>query len=240
MLGQPAGWHRDPAPRDPFAPDTWRWWDGTSWTAQTRTGTKQERRTWRAEAVAAGAPSLGATTADGDRLAGWWARVAATLLDGVVTTVVGALVAWPFLREVGAAYGELLTASVDAARTGAAGPTAAAFLERAGGSLLATSVIFLLVSLVYEVGLLKGYQATLGKMLLGLEVRPGHARGPLTWQAALLRWTGKGGVGVLQWVPFGALLHGLYWLADHLWPLRDPQRQALHDKLARTCVVRRA
>ena len=32
----------------------------------------------------------------------------------------------------------------------------------------------------------------------------------------------------------------LYLLLDVLWPLRDARRQALHDKFAGTCVVRRA
>ena len=53
MLGQPAGWFQDPAPRDPVAPDTWRYWNGTAWTAQTRTGSKRQRREWREEAAVA-------------------------------------------------------------------------------------------------------------------------------------------------------------------------------------------
>ena len=42
-----------------------------------------------------------------------------------------------------------------------------------------------------------------------------------------------------SWVdnPF-VLAAGIYWLVDHLWPLFDSNRQALHDKIAGTLVVR--
>jgi uncharacterized RDD family membrane protein YckC len=37
-----------------------------------------------------------------------------------------------------------------------------------------------------------------------------------------------------------AITFGIYLLADYLWPLADAQRQALHDKIAQTWVVRAA
>jgi uncharacterized RDD family membrane protein YckC len=39
-------------------------------------------------------------------------------------------------------------------------------------------------------------------------------------------------------VPVAGVIFGLYPLLDKLWPLWDEKRQALHDKVARTNVVR--
>jgi uncharacterized RDD family membrane protein YckC len=89
------------------------------------------------------------------------------------------------------------------------------------------------------VGFLKKLQATPGKLLFGLRVLPAELVGPLSWRAVLLRWSGKNGVVLLQLVPFGILLVAVYQVLDYLWPLGDRHRQTLHDKLARTLVVRR-
>jgi uncharacterized RDD family membrane protein YckC len=73
---------------------------------------------------------------------------------------------------------------------------------------------------------------TFGKRLFGIQVRES---------------TGDGGtIGVgragLRFVTVGLfridLFFGLYTLLDGLWPLWDPRRQALHDKIAGSVVVR--
>ena len=266
MINQPAGWFRDPAPRDPTAPDTLRYWDGMKWTAQTRTGTARQRRAWREEAAAAhvtrardllaraeagyeeaqeqlaarSGTRAARTTADGQRLAGWWMRFAAHLVDGALVTVLGCLLAWGFLQQIATVLDRFVTRTVQAAQQGTAAPDPERFVRAVAEPLLAVTAIFLVVNLAYEVGFLKACQATPGKLALGLRVRPGELRGPLPWRSALLCWTGKSGVGLLQLLPFGLLAYGLYALQDFLWPLGDRNRQALHDKLARTYVVRRA
>jgi len=262
MLDQPAGWYRDPAPRDPLAPDTKRYWDGLAWTAQTRTGTKRERRVWRAEAAAARAAYArglaeraqagdeeaqwhlaagnGRTTPDGQRLAGWWVRFAANLLDGWLVTVVGCIVAWPLLQEIFVAVQRFVVRAAHRAERGRSLPDPDVLAAAVGGPVLMATVIFVALNLAYEVGFLKGYAATPGKLALGLRVRPGDPGGPLTWRAALLRWAGKSGAGLLQVLPFGSLAYVVYALLNYLWPLGDRHRQALHDKVARTYVVRRA
>ncbi len=71
---------------------------------------------------------------------------------------------------------------------------------------------------------------TLGKQLVGIRV-------VRTDGAPVGFW-----LGVLRTVVAQQLLIGLtfylYAVVDYLWPLRDPQNQALHDKIARTWVVR--
>jgi hypothetical protein len=44
--------------------------------------------------------------------------------------------------------------------------------------------------------------------------------------------------GLVSVVPLVGLLGSAYSLLDDLWPLWDGRRQALHDKVARTNVVR--
>ena len=73
---------------------------------------------------------------------------------------------------------------------------------------------------------------TFGKRLFGIQVRDvtgeGGSIGP--GRAALRFAT----VGLFRLVPF----FGLFTLLSGLWPLWDPRRQALHDKIAGSVVVR--
>jgi uncharacterized RDD family membrane protein YckC len=93
------------------------------------------------------------------------------------------------------------------------------------------------VRFVYEVGFLKGFAATPGKMVLGLQVRLRSRPGPLPWGTVLLRWFSQFGYGLLSVIPFVGYVSSVYWLLDYLWPLWDGKRQALHDKAAATNVV---
>lgn len=71
---------------------------------------------------------------------------------------------------------------------------------------------------------------TLGKQSLGIRVVR-ERRAPMDIPQGLLREAlGK----QILWV----VTAGIYLLADLLWPLGDRQRQALHDKIAQTWVVR--
>jgi uncharacterized RDD family membrane protein YckC len=54
----------------------------------------------------------------------------------------------------------------------------------------------------------------------------------------LLRWLSQFGVGILGLVPVVGSLAGVYTLLDYLWPLWDDKKQAIHDKVAKTNVVR--
>lgn len=266
IVGQPAGWYRDPAPRNPSAPDSLRYWDGSNWTAQTRIASRRERQSWAAEAVAArvayqaevmhraeagdphaqqtllasAAPSRSRrATPDGAQLAGWWSRVFAQMVDNIILLLVGLAFSWRFVKQIGAAYSQLLDNAMSAAPSGAPQPEPTLLTTQVAVPIMWIGIVFLTVAFLYEIGFLKAFQATPGKLLLGLEVRLRDAPGPLSWRTVLLRWAGKHGVGLLQIIPFAAILTGFYSLADYLWPLWDSNRQALHDKLARTNVVRR-
>jgi uncharacterized RDD family membrane protein YckC len=73
---------------------------------------------------------------------------------------------------------------------------------------------------------------TFGKRAMGIQVRDASgAGGTIGVQRAALRYVT---VGLFRVVPF----FGLFTLLDGLWPLWDRRRQALHDKIAGSVVVR--
>jgi uncharacterized RDD family membrane protein YckC len=259
------GWYRDPAPPNPAYPTTLRYWDGQSWTGQVKAASKREREAWHRElaetrarqaaeqwerAVATGtvAPEQLAAAAvasqrfatpDGQLLSGWWRRVGAVLLDGVVTGTLGLLVGWPWVRQVGRGYSEFLGLVSQSARTGGPLPDTAAFERAVAGPLLTLGLIMLVVQMVYNIGFLKAFAATPGKMALGIEVRLREEPGVLSWGTVLRRWFAQNVGALIGIIPLVGLVGSVYTLLDCLWPLWDGRRQALHDKFARTNVVRR-
>ena len=99
---------------------------------------------------------------------------------------------------------------------------------RLAGSVLA----FLMATAYYAV--LNGSEMgqTFGKRVLGIQVRDATGDGgSIGVGRAALRYAT---VGLFRIIPF----FGLFTLLDGLWPLWDPRRQALHDKIAGSVVVR--
>ena len=261
MTGIEAGWYRDPAPPNPAFPTTLRYWDGSGWTTEVRAASRREREAWHREmahaqavragqaweqAVAAGTATPGAladaaqrfATPDGQPLSGWWRRVFALLIDGVVIGAVGMLLAWPWVSRVGTAYDAFLQQVTDNASAGRPMPDPTSLYGEVLGPLLVVLTITWAVQLVYGVGFLKAFAATPGKMLLGLQVRLRERPGPLPWGTVLARWFTQNAGALFGIVPLIGMLGSVFTLLDVLWPTWDGRRQALHDKAARTHVVR--
>ncbi len=142
-------------------------------------------------------------------------------------------------------------------RTTAPGGDLAGFLPRIGAALLDLSVLVLLITIVVAITgrdprasqdlvvvataffpLLYAFPLlirsdrrngqTLGKQVLGIRVVREDAQ-PMGPGSALVReFVGKGLLGL---VPFFAIV-------DYLFPFADTRRQAIHDKIATTFVVR--
>jgi uncharacterized RDD family membrane protein YckC len=89
------------------------------------------------------------------------------------------------------------------------------------------------VQVVDEVIFLKLCAGTVGKLACGLRVRAWDTRGPLTWPVIGKR------VLAFQVAASVPQVGGVYYLLDVLWPLWDGRKQALHDKLAGTAVVKK-
>lgn len=140
----------------------------------------------------------------GGDLAGYGARVGATLLDNVL------IVAVAFVLAVVA--------------TAAGVPTDASGYVVIG--VVGLSILFYAPVLMCRSGSRNGQ--TLGKQALAIRVVRQDAQ-PMTASPALLRdLVGKGLLGL---IPF-------YTIVDYVVPLGDSRRQAIHDKLAGTFVVR--
>jgi uncharacterized RDD family membrane protein YckC len=241
-MSKKAGWYPDPWPGHPGQPPLLRYWDGRHWTEHA-----QPREAAYAGAVPGAtsyAPAAGAygveaspTTPDGQLLAGWWQRVGAYLIDWLIVGLVGGLLSSPWWGDVIDAFREFLDQAVRDAEAGVQ-TDSTTFEQQIAGSIAVISLIYLAVGFVYHVAFLMTIQATPGKLALGLRVRLRDRPGPMPLWTVLLRWASQFGYSIVSVVPVLGTVLGLYWLLDHLWPLWDGKKQAVHDKIARTNVVR--
>ncbi len=164
----------------------------------------------------AGYASQRPTAPNGQELADVWTRLLARLLDGlivggVVSIIVVPLVIIVFVVSINASDGE------------------ATFV----GVLLITELAAFLITLagqyVYDVEFAKRTGQTIGKRVMKLRIVPLDPHRPLDRGVLAKRW--------LVSSP-GGLIPGLG-LLNPLWCLWDqPYRQCLHDKFAKTVVVK--
>ena len=239
MTSPAPGWYPDP-----HVPQQMRWWDGQAWTEDTYERTlplesglaSPERsgasptltRTPTRQGVRTGA----STTDDGVPLSAWGWRALARVIDALLINALAMLLAFPASSDLLAALRDQLTQSVQSAQPGAAGAGAWATDPRVLRAVGVITLVQLVVSLAYEMGFLLWRQATPGKLLVGLRVRPWQPGARLSPTVIARRWLASEAASSLP------NIGTVYYLVDVLWPLRDPRRQALHDKFAGTCVVR--
>lgn len=229
MTSQP-GWYPDAQ-----QPGQQRYWDGQRWTEHVAPLAALPAGYGGYPAgYQAGPP----TTPDGQQLAGWWQRVGAQVIDGLIVSVIGFVAALPFWLDLLDAYGDYFSDAMDAAENGGSSPSAMTLQADNFGTFVAVVLIGLLVNFVYVVGFLAWKQATPGKLALGLRVRLRDRPGPLPLGAILRRWLVQALPTAGGAVPYVGSLIGLFALLDVLWPLWDSNKQALHDKAAGTNVVR--
>ena len=232
-MTSPAGWHPDPLPTAAGQPAQLRYWDGTQWTEHVSPAAAAQQYY--------GTPSSGrsTTTPDGVPLAGWWHRVGAYLIDMVVVGIVVALIALPWARDVGRIYLDYVDDVMKDAEAGRQGTSSAFDLQKEIARPLAIiSLVSIAVGFAYNVGFLMWKQATPGKLVTGLRVRRREVAGPMPLGTVVLHWASQFGVALIGLVPIVGGLVLFYNLLDWLWPLWDGNRQAIHDKVAKTNVVR--
>jgi uncharacterized RDD family membrane protein YckC len=160
------------------------------------------------------APPVGATPAPVWELSGWWRRVGAVIIDGVV-------VGFPAGILIG-----LLFPGSDFASEGAS----ASFHLNTVGTL-----IYIVVFAVYYMAVMTAWNGqTIGKKATGIRVVREDG-GAITPGFAFVRQT-----LVIQLL-FGmvaAILLFIPTILNYLWPLWDDKHQALHDKIVKSRVVR--
>jgi uncharacterized RDD family membrane protein YckC len=160
-------------------------------------------------------------------LAGWWRRLAAFAIDCLILTIVtGAL--WGRLL---ASFANRMSQAVVAQAHPARGAHGA--IGRVFGQTIAPYLIVLVPTIIIAIvyyGLLTGYWGTtIGKRAVGTWVVRAEDSSVIGLPRAFLR--------AVIFVVGGEVVP-LFFLIDNLWLLWDPRRQALHDKAARTLVVR--
>jgi uncharacterized RDD family membrane protein YckC len=97
------------------------------------------------------------------------------------------------------------------------------------GDTLALLALFVIPEAIYDTIMIGSRNQTFGKMAVGIKVVDADDRAPIGYARAFRRWLSTAFLWALFTVP-GVL--------DHLWPLRDRRNQTLHDKFARSVVVR--
>lgn len=248
-MSTPAGWYPDPSERPPAGTGRLRWWDGSQWTDHTTAPPVQASAPWGAPSAGAaqpprfdgaarqpypagprgyGTPAVKAiATPDGQALGGLGFRLLARLVDWVVVGLVTSIAGYSLIQRIATIWWD----TVERSYAGEAVPTRE-LLQNSGLNSATSSLatILLAVSAVYTILPLKFYGATLGKAVCGLRVRHWERPGHPSWGQAVLRWVTSDVAG--NYIP-------LYTLLDYLWPCWDRRKQALHDKLGSTVVVKR-
>jgi uncharacterized RDD family membrane protein YckC len=153
-------------------------------------------------------------------LAGWWSRVGAQVIDGLIVGI----------------GGTLLVIAITA-------PFSIGFFANDGVGVVSVLIGLLLavlcvsvVALLYAPALMARTNGqTLGRMATGIRVVRADGR-PIDFPFAMLR---EVVVKTLLFGVLGAVTGGLVPLIDVLWPLWDEENRALHDFVVDTRTIRR-
>lgn len=231
MAAHPAtpGWYPDPGGQ----PATQRYWDGDTWSPVTRPAPAGAAPAPSAPREHAAAEPRAVATPDGVPLAGFGARLVARAVDALLKSVVSLALGYRLIAPAMDAFRQWWDRALLESRRGRPTPAFDIFSDvEVQRALAEYTLLSVVVAGVYTVLLLRLWGATLGKRMLGLRVRSWDRDGRLTWGQAMGRWlTGEG----LAAVP----LFSAFWpVLNYLWPLWDRRRQAVHDKLPGTVVVR--
>ena len=151
--------------------------------------------------------------------AGWWRRVGATLIDGVVIAVLAGVLLWALFAGVSASLDDGL------------GWYVGAFF-----AVLLCAVCAFVAAVAYAVVMSARTNGhTLGRIAFGIHVARTDGE-PMGFKRAFVR------EAVLKWGLFyvlgGVLTLGILPLIDFLWPLWDQGNGALHDFVVITRVIK--
>ena len=178
-----------------------------------------------------------ATTPDGQPLSGWWRRVFARIIDSIIVGLIGLPLTGYFYYQYFQVIWKYLEDTMDAAAAGT--PTTSTTLPPEAYKWMVPAVLIgLAVSFVYTYFFLTKKGATPGKMALGIAVRLRDVPGNPPGSAVAKRYGFEMALSLLSAIPVVGTLFGFLALLNYLWPLWDNKKQALHDKIAHTNVVR--
>ncbi|MGH3098540.1 MAG: RDD family protein [Streptosporangiales bacterium] len=160
-------------------------------------------------------------------------RLLARLVDIVVVGVLLVIVETPFWLVVFTRHPKLQQMLVDYVTGPVSAEQAQAVQDALSPWATTSTVIVVVVWFLYEVPLMARRGQTLGKRLLRIRATSQANRRGLGWRVAMIRWVVLGIPTLFSFVGM------LFQLLDSAWLLWDTKaRQCLHDKPARTVVVR--
>jgi uncharacterized RDD family membrane protein YckC len=152
-------------------------------------------------------------------LAGWWSRVGAALIDGVIVGLGGLVL----LIAITAPFSIGFFANEDVG-----------VVSIVVGLLFATLCVSIVALLYAPAMMARTDGQTLGRMVVNIRVV--RAKGePMTFGWAMLR---EVAVKALLFGFVSSLTFGLASLLDVLWPLWDEENRALHDFIVDTRVIK--
>ena len=153
--------------------------------------------------------------------AGFWQRFLALIIDSILIGVIRSILVIPILAAVGLSFvGDIQ--DLDTADSSDVIAMAAAFI----GALMATAAISSVISILYFSFMESSkYQASVGKLALGLIVTDMEGN-RIDFGKALLR-------------NFGKLVSGAILLIGYIMAGFTDKKQALHDMIASTLVVKK-
>jgi len=165
----------------------------------------------------------------GTAYAGVGIRFLALILDLVPLAILGAVLVGPVLADLVTVIGDALPARPSVGRN--IGPELQAAMAQAmttaAPGLLRASALFQLGGLLYVAGSWLAFSRSPAMALLGIRIVREEDGGPLNAARVAVRYGGY----ILSALPF---------LLGFAWALFDNRKQAWHDKLAGTVVVRSA
>ena len=157
------------------------------------------------------------------KYAGFWLRFVAYIIDYIILYVISGFIIIPILAAIGLGVG----ASTDGFDFNSmTDGDIIAMATAIGGALFAGGLISFAINILYYTFMeASKYQATIGKMALGLKVTDSSGK-KLDFVKALIRQLGKIVSGVILMI--GYIMAGF-----------TEKKQALHDMIAGTLVVKK-
>jgi uncharacterized RDD family membrane protein YckC len=152
-------------------------------------------------------------------LAGWWSRVGAQVIDGIIISVGALILFLPIGAVAGVGFADDSDASIAAAVVG----------------LLLWVVCVAVIALLYAPAMMARTNGkTLGRMVMNIRVVRTSGE-TVTFGWAMLREVAVKAIG---FGIAGTLTGGIANLLDVLWPLWDEENRALHDFIVQSRVVK--
>jgi uncharacterized RDD family membrane protein YckC len=152
------------------------------------------------------------------RLAGWWSRAGALIIDGLIVGIGGVLLAIAIMAPFSALWFADEEVGV---------------VSFVIGVMLAVICVSIIALLYAPAMMARTNGKTWGRMAVGIRVVRANGQ-PMTFGFAMLR---EVAVKALLFGIAGSITFGLAQLVDYLWPLWDEENRALHDMIVDTRVI---